>query len=127
MKALGAVGARFLSDDLTRLFPIQESLFATKISIRIKQTQRNIIQEFSCLLNRLLPTRFPSMFRRLRLQGRYRVRGNMFEPPHKVGLASHIRHGKWVIVVFGECGWVRWGHQTSNASATGVEGPVTRA
>jgi hypothetical protein len=40
---------RFISDDLTRLFPVQESLFATKISIRIKQTQCDMIHEFWCL------------------------------------------------------------------------------
>jgi hypothetical protein len=32
-----------------------------------------------------LPTRFPSMFRRVLLQDLYRVRGNMFGPLHKVG------------------------------------------
>jgi hypothetical protein len=99
----GPFGARFISDDLnTRFFPVQESLFATKISIRIKQTQRDIIHEFCCLLNRLLPPRFPSMFRRLLLQGLYRVRGKMVVPLHQVGLASHIRNGN-----FGEV-WVTW-------------------
>jgi hypothetical protein len=29
------------------------------------------------------------------LQGLYRVRGKMFVPLHKVGLASHIRHGNF--------------------------------
>ena len=43
------------------------------------------MHEFCCLLNRLLPTRFPSMFRHVLLQGLYRVRGNMFMPLHKVG------------------------------------------
>ena len=33
------------------------------------------------------------MFRRLLLQGLYRVRGKVFGPLHKVGLASHIRRG----------------------------------
>jgi hypothetical protein len=96
----GPFGARFVSDDLTRLFPVQESLFATKISIRIKQTQRDITHEFCCLLNRLLPTRFASMFWRLLLQGLYRVRGKMFVPLHKVGLASHIRNTNWVFRTF---------------------------
>jgi hypothetical protein len=32
------------------------------------------------------------MFRRLLLQDLYRVRGKMFGPLHKVGLASHIRN-----------------------------------
>jgi hypothetical protein len=35
------------------------------------------------------------MFRRLLLQDLYRVRGNMFEPLQKVGLASHIRNGNF--------------------------------
>jgi hypothetical protein len=41
---------------------------------------------------RLLPARFPFMFRRVLLQDLYRVRGNMFGPLLKVGLASHRRH-----------------------------------
>jgi hypothetical protein len=35
------------------------------------------------------------MFRRLLLQHLYRVRGKIFGPPHKVGLASHIRNGNF--------------------------------
>jgi hypothetical protein len=35
------------------------------------------------------------MFRRLLLQGLYRVRGRVFGPLHKVGFASHIRHGNF--------------------------------
>ena len=38
------------------------------------------------------------MFRRLLLQDLYRVRGNMFARPHKVGLTSHIRNGNFVEV-----------------------------
>jgi hypothetical protein len=44
---------------------------------------------------RLLPVRFTLMFRRLLLQHLYRVRGKIFGPPHKVGLASHIRNGNF--------------------------------
>jgi hypothetical protein len=59
----GPFWSAFFSDDLnTRLVPGQESLFATKISIRIEQTPPDIIHEFCCLLNRLLLTRFASMF-----------------------------------------------------------------
>jgi hypothetical protein len=72
----GPFGARFISDDLTRLFPVQEPLFATKISITIKQTQCDMIHEFWCLLNRLLLTCFPSIFWRLLLQRLYQVPGN---------------------------------------------------
>jgi hypothetical protein len=46
-------------------------------------------------ISRLLPARFPLMFRRVLLQDLYRVRGKMFGPLHKVGLASHIRHGNF--------------------------------
>jgi hypothetical protein len=89
-------GACLVSDDLNiRLVPVQASRFATKISIRIKHTEGNIIHEFCCLLNGLLSARFVSMFRRLLQEGLYRVRGNMFVPLHKVGLASHIRHGNF--------------------------------
>jgi hypothetical protein len=42
------------------------------------------------------------MFRRLLLQDLYRVRGKMFGPLHKVGLASHIRNGNWVCAILGE-------------------------
>jgi hypothetical protein len=35
------------------------------------------------------------MFRRSLQEGLYRVRGNMFVPLRKVGLASHIRHGNF--------------------------------
>ena len=35
------------------------------------------------------------MFRRILLQGLYRVRGNMFVPLHTVGLANHRRHGNF--------------------------------
>ena len=44
---------------------------------------------------RLLLTRFPLMFRHLLLQGLYRVRGKVFGPLRKVGLASHMRHGNF--------------------------------
>ena len=44
---------------------------------------------------KLLPTRFPLMFRRLLLQDLYQVGGKVFRPLHKVGLASHIRNGNF--------------------------------
>jgi hypothetical protein len=92
----GPFWRRLVSDDLnTRLVPVQASRFSTKISIRIKQTQGHIIHEFCCLLNKLLSAHFVSMFRRLLQEGLYRVRGNMFVPLHKVGLASHMRHGNF--------------------------------
>jgi hypothetical protein len=76
--------------------------FRNQNLIRIKHTPRGIIHEFCCLLNRLLPTLFASMLRRLLLQGRYRVRRKMFVPLHKVGFASHIRHGNWFLVEWHE-------------------------
>lgn len=86
---------------------MQESLVATKISIRIKHTQRGIIHEFCCFLKRLLPTRFPSMYRRMLLQGLSRVHGNMFVPLHKVGLASHICHENFDAVCPARRDWDR--------------------
>jgi hypothetical protein len=47
---------------------------------------------------RLLPTRFPLIFRRVLLEDLYRVRGKTFGPPHKVDLASHIRNGNYDVV-----------------------------
>jgi hypothetical protein len=47
------------------------------------------------------------MFRHLLQDSLYRVRGNMFVPLHKVGLASHIRHGNFSGVCSGkvDCGF----------------------
>src|SRR5262245_20058865 len=48
-------------------------------------------------------TCFPLMFQRLLMQDLYRVCGKMFGRLHKVGLASHIRHGNFGEVCQGSC------------------------
>jgi hypothetical protein len=73
-------------------------------------------------LNRLLPTRFPSMVRRVLLRGLYRVYGNMFVPRHKVRLASHVRHGN-----VGEVGVVHPCHRSVEIRKMegGLDGDMT--
>jgi hypothetical protein len=80
------------------------------------------------------------MFRRLLLQDLYRVRGNMFARPHKVGLTSHIRNGNFVEVwtrsllqqgqQMGGVAFIIHRHDVllmrSEKPASGNDGPVVR-
>jgi hypothetical protein len=59
------------------------------------------------------------MFWRLLLQDLYRVRGNMFGPPHKVGLASHIRNGNFGEVCRSQAGGITGARHRAGGSRGG--------